>query len=120
VIVKRAFSQARFVAIRGGRKRNFGCTVSSTGSMTVAHPSKYFTSTPKKLIQLELMPYYYWCCGHCVIVKRAFSQARYLLPLQSEGENVIWLHSFINVNRQYDRGSPIKILHKYPKEAYST
>ena len=23
--------------------------------MTVAHPSKYFTSTPKKLIQLELM-----------------------------------------------------------------
>jgi len=24
-------------------------------SMTVAHPPKYFTSTPKKLIQLELM-----------------------------------------------------------------
>ena len=41
-----------------------------------------------------------------------------VLLLQSEGENMIWLHSFIN--RQYDRGSPIKILHKYPKEAYST
>ena len=27
-----------------------GCTVSWTGSMTVAHPSKYFTSTLKKLI----------------------------------------------------------------------
>jgi len=28
--------------------------------MTVAHPSKYFTSTPKKLIQLELMPLVLW------------------------------------------------------------
>jgi len=37
------------------RKTPLCCTVTSTGSMTVAHPSKYFTSTPKKLIQLELV-----------------------------------------------------------------
>jgi len=35
------------------RKTPLCCTVTSTGSMTVAHPSKY--CTPKKLIQLELM-----------------------------------------------------------------
>jgi len=27
---------------------------------------------------------------------------------------MIWLHSFMN--RQYDRGPPIKILHKYPEK----
>ena len=31
--------------------------------------------------------------------------------------NVIWLHSFMN--RQYDRGPPIKILHKYPERRSS-
>jgi len=46
------FSQAFFVAFC---KRHFAASVTSTGSITVAHPSKYFTSTPKKLIQLELM-----------------------------------------------------------------
>jgi hypothetical protein len=29
-------------------KTCFGCTVSSAGRMTVAHPSKYFSSTLKK------------------------------------------------------------------------
>ena len=33
-------------------------------------------------------------------------------------QNATLLHSYIN--RQYDRSPPIKILHKYPKEAYST
>ena len=54
------------------RKTPLCCTVSSTGSMTVAQPSKYFTSTPKKLIQLELSV---WWQGHCVIVICVFSQA---------------------------------------------
>ena len=95
------------------RKTPLCCTVASTGSMTVAHPSKYFTSTPKKLIQLELMPLVLWSLRDSQTCD--FSG----VLLQSEGENVIWLqYSFIN--RQYDRGSPIKILHKYPKEAYST
>jgi len=40
--------------------------------MTVAHPSKYFTSTQKKLIQLELM--LFGGGGHCVIVICVFSQ----------------------------------------------
>ena len=79
--------------------------------MTVAHPSKYFTSTPKKLIQFELM-----LLGAAVIAVIdicVFSQAFccFCAP------NVIWLHSFMN--RQYDRGPPIKILHKYPERRSS-
>ena len=35
----------------------FGCIVSWTGSMTVAHPSKYFTSTLKKILHLLLKLY---------------------------------------------------------------
>ena len=50
------------------RKTPLCCTVTSTGSMTVAHPSKYFTSTPKKLIQLELMLF---CCEVMVCDRHA-------------------------------------------------
>ena len=70
------------------------------------NPSKHFTSTLKKLIQLELMLF-----GGEVIAWQSFvCFLRRFVAICAQ--NVIWLHSFMN--RQYNRGSPIKILHKYP------
>ena len=49
-------------------------------------------------------------------VKNPFKRTGHQIALLWRGGEYwqFWLHSFMN--RQYDRGSPIKILHKYPEK----